>query len=926
MKTETHTPDTRCRKAVTVLPALLFAAVFLAASCGDDSKGSGGGGGEEGTVKTVADLGTCLSTFEGDTYRVEEMNGDYRCEGGKWVALSSIGECTDSLSRAGAVRKEANRGLDGYGTTYACRDSLWTPATDVEKALGAACAEALDGVLRKDSSSKKGKTYICADGNWREATDAERAAGALCSKKNENEFATDSSDADEPRVWVCKDSLWMEASAVEIATRSVCVASLRGVFAADSSEKSLPLYVCDSTDYGWMWRVASEAEGMTRLLCDETVTGDTVSFHVCTSSGWERDTTSTLGSCSEKRSGEVATEKNPFRIFGLHSTASDSGYVCDGSSWRKATAGEVATGKLCTEKVDGDTLNWYVCDASANDWTAITTTGLPDCDNDRLDSVATEPNPNLGRGDSLYVCADTGSSEYAWKKLEKSLLGTCDASLQDSVRTESNVNLETYGQDFVCDAGKWQDAEGYDIENGVPCTESLHDVVVGKLLCGGDGKWRKATEEELDMGASCTEASEGIVSVEKGKTCRDGEWVAASTAEKTTGYACVEKTASTVVTNGYVCEASSGTYAFREATSIEKTTGYACTKENFDLVASGYICRKDSSGAYKWRLATAGEKTTGKKCSMENQYELNNGYVCLATGYGDTESLSSLGLVACLLGMKDADSAGTMEIISSGTFAATDCNFWREATAREKFLGKTCILGVNDSQYVKKDSIFLCKNGAWENRSGTVTFLGQTYRTVQIGEQTWMAENMNFRYDHTTGATVSSCYNPSLENCGTNGWSYPWISAMDFGKLFSSDVRDCGYDVTCIKYVEHPRGMCPEGWHLPSSEEWKTLRTYVANFLFNGKTDSVGYALKSTSGWDNDGNGSDAFGFNALPTGYYNATDQIYYDRLDNAYYWSSTEYDRHDAYYWILKSDANGLEEGAMGKYHSGAVRCVKD
>ncbi len=850
-------------------PSLAFAGAFLAASCGDDSKGSGGGG-ESGSVKTVADLGTCLSAFEGDTYRVEEMDGDYRCEGGKWVALSSLGECTDSLSRAGAVRMERNRGLDGYGTGYACRDSAWTPATDVEVALGSACAEDLDGALRKDTTSKKGKTYICASGNWREATEAERAAGALCAKDNENAFATDSSDRKDVKVWVCKDSLWTEASSVERATRSVCSASLRGTFAADSSEKSLPLYVCDSTEYGWSWRVASEAEGMTRLLCDGSVEGDTVSFHVCTPSGWERDTTSTLGACTEKRSGEVATEGNPFRIEGLNATASDSGYVCDGSSWRKATAGERATGKLCTEKVDGDTLNWYVCDASSNDWTAIMTTGLPECSTERLDTVATEPNPNLGRGDSLYVCADTGSSEYAWKKLETSLLGTCDAGLQDSVRAEPNVNLETYGQDFVCDAGKWREAGNYDIENGVPCTDNLRDVVVGSLLCGSDGKWRAATDEELDMGAACTEASEGTLSVEKGKTCRDGEWVSATAVEKATGFVCAEKTASTTVTNGFVCDASSGTYAFREATSVEKMTGYVCAKENFDLVSSGYVCRKDSSGAYKWRLATAGERATGKKCSMESQYELNGGYVCQA-GYGDADSLSAVELAFCLLFMNATDSVGAKEILSSGTFAATDCNVWREETDREKFLGKTCIPGVNDSQYVFKDSMFLCVNGVWKIPSfGMFTDLrdGQAYKMVQIGSQTWMAENLNYNYRY--GTAMSYCYDDNADSCKIYGRLYTWAAAMDSAAIFSDDGKGCGYAKCCYASGK-VRGVCPEGWHLPDSTEWNTLMAYVAANTTGGE-DSVGYALKSTSGWKEfrgkSANGSDLFGFGALPTGF----------------------------------------------------------
>ena len=891
--------------------ALFSLSSLLAVSCSDDS-GSSGGGGEDGTVKTVSDLGTCLSAFEGDTYRVEEMEGDYRCEGGKWVAISSLGECTDSLSRAGVVKKEKNKGLDGHGTSYVCRDSAWTPATDVEIALGNACTDDLSEELRTDSSGKKKKTYICANGTWREASAAEKASKALCTKNNENSFATDSSDKKNVKVYVCKDSLWTEASAVEMATRTVCGKKLRGTFAADSAAEELPLYVCDSTDYGWAWRIASEAEGMTRLLCDETLSGDTVEYHVCTETGWERDTTSSLGTCTEDRSGEVATEENPFRMLGVNETAADSGYVCDGTSWRNATAGEKATGRLCTEKVDGDTLNWYVCDASINDWTAVMTTGLPECNSDRIDSVATEPNPNLKRGDSLFVCAGSESSEYAWKKLETSLLGTCDGTLQDSVRTETNVNLETSGKDFVCDAGKWQDSENYDIENGVPCTSNLNDVVVGKLLCE-DGEWREASDEELDMGAACTESSEGTVSVEKSKTCRNGEWEAATDGEKATGKVCA-KDFYLEVANGYVCDTSSGKYAWREGTASEKANGKICSKDIFLSYANGYVC-DTSSGAYGWRTETTEEKATGKVCTKNIFLSYINGYAC------DTSS----GKYAWREGTTEEKAAGfvcTMDSVTvvSGGYTCKKVNSklkFSKSLSRELYLEKGCSRYVNDSAYIFKDSLFRCVDNYWKNMSGTFLDVrdNKVYRTVSLGTQTWMAENLN--YD-TTG---SFCHNNDETNCSTYGRLYLWGVAMDSAAVFSTDGKNCGYGKTCTA-ADTVQGVCPIGWHLPNTTEWNTLAQFVAKEL---NTDSVGYALKSTSGWSDDENGSDAFGFGALPAGWQESGGNVLH--LNNvASFWSSSSISKWEVY-WVGISPATKItiNSSSSDKY-ARSVRCVEN
>ena len=89
---------------------------------------------------------------------------------------------------------------------------------------------------------------------------------------------------------------------------------------------------------------------------------------------------------------------------------------------------------------------------------------------------------------------------------------------------------------------------------------------------------------------------------------------------------------------------------------------------------------------------------------------------------------------------------------------------------------------------------------------------GQTYKTVTIGTQTWMAENLNLETDY------SYCYNDSAEYCGKYGRLYTWAAAMDSVGTWSTNGKGCGYGNVCS--ATYPvRGVCPEGWHLPSHED-----------------------------------------------------------------------------------------------------------
>ncbi|WP_297946570.1 fibrobacter succinogenes major paralogous domain-containing protein [uncultured Fibrobacter sp.] len=182
------------------------------------------------------------------------------------------------------------------------------------------------------------------------------------------------------------------------------------------------------------------------------------------------------------------------------------------------------------------------------------------------------------------------------------------------------------------------------------------------------------------------------------------------------------------------------------------------------------------------------------------------------------------------------------------------------------------------------------------------------YRTVTIGDQTWMAENLNYEVE-----TGSYCYNDSAKYCEKYGRLYTWTVAV--GK--SED--ECGYDKTC-GLSGKVRGVCPEGWHLPDTTEWNKLFTAV------GGDSTAGKKLKSQSGWswnDDDGtsgNGTDAYGFSAFPAG-------SNFDAWgDGTSFWSATERNSYVAYGMGLFYETEYAYLVYCDKDVAFSVRCLKD
>ena len=183
------------------------------------------------------------------------------------------------------------------------------------------------------------------------------------------------------------------------------------------------------------------------------------------------------------------------------------------------------------------------------------------------------------------------------------------------------------------------------------------------------------------------------------------------------------------------------------------------------------------------------------------------------------------------------------------------------------------------------------------------------YKTKQIDDQIWMLQNLNCE---TAG---SKCYKDDPANCDKYGRLYSWMQAMNLTYCVS---------MTCSNEIqEKHQGVCPEGWHIPSDEEWTKLTDYV------GGAEIAGEKLKASSGWswnnvkNISGDGTDEFGFGALPGGNYYSS--IYSFNGSYGYWWSTTNtnfdaYIRELSYYDTRMS--RPLED--KGRFYS--IRCVKD
>jgi len=129
------------------------------------------------------------------------------------------------------------------------------------------------------------------------------------------------------------------------------------------------------------------------------------------------------------------------------------------------------------------------------------------------------------------------------------------------------------------------------------------------------------------------------------------------------------------------------------------------------------------------------------------------------------------------------------------------------------------------------------------------------YRTIEIEGITWMADNLDIEYKDSAGEVKSFCYGDDVKNCEKYGRLYTWAAAIDSAGLYSDDGWGCGLRASCAIFPV-VQGVCPDGWHLPTEEEFETL--------MNATSDGIELQALGFENWDMANNLS---GFSAVPSG-----------------------------------------------------------
>ena len=209
-----------------------------------------------------------------------------------------------------------------------------------------------------------------------------------------------------------------------------------------------------------------------------------------------------------------------------------------------------------------------------------------------------------------------------------------------------------------------------------------------------------------------------------------------------------------------------------------------------------------------------------------------------------------------------------------------------------------------------------CEKDPFDADSGTFTDTrdGHEYKWVKIGDQIWMAENL---------AYAPTVCGPKA-NCGI--YVYDYLGTGNYGENYS--IYGCLYD------WETAQKVCPEGWHLPSDEEWMELEQFLGipfkeldrEWNTRGENENAGGKLKETgfTHWDQPNSGAtNEVGFCALPGGgSYNRFLGIHND----AEFWTASQRDNENAMYRALAATEKGVYRSYENKMSSLSIRCIKN
>ena len=562
-------------------------------------------------------------------------------------------------------------------------------------------------------------------------------------------------------------------------------------------------------------------------------------------------------------------------------------------------------------------------------------------------------------------CSETGACDA----MDKNDVGTWHFVRKDDFGDDAEYTYKADGRDLIVTI-KSVDASVdsktysmYNMESEVGVEMAFN---AAKSTCkdggGNDKKIKTCVKDTTKVFPACDREHEGCLALIDSvyKICKSKSWTKATVLEYDTyGLECFDDghvvSGNVIDSNKYVCESGK----FREANSIERDTyGFECVEgrtvagrvneENKYTCELGKFREANKIEIDTYGLECVEGQTVAGNVNKYNRYTCESGRFRTANEF----EIHTYGL-ECVEGLvvKGSEFCSGYYVCKSGKFV--------EAADDERSVGLACMAN-NEGQIAEGRPVsysgpsplpmykYYCSNQEWKNItnwdwnvSKEIRFNpevkygsmiddrdGRVYRTVKIGEQVWMAENLNYSDSIKTPSLKgrSSCYDNKDEYCEVAGRLYTWAAAID-SIAWPALAEKLAYCEGSLTTCEHPveiQGVCPKGWHLPDTTEWLNLLVAVGGRGYNGSAKVYGAEfLKSRTGWSDSGTKDfdDALGFSMLPAGLWDS-QELYLEFHQcgfYAYFWTSSGFHLEVAAgssAWII----NGLKKSMM------SVRCVKD
>lgn len=312
-----------------------------------------------------------------------------------------------------------------------------------------------------------------------------------------------------------------------------------------------------------------------------------------------------------------------------------------------------------------------------------------------------------------------------------------------------------------------------------------------------------------------------------------------------------------------------------------------------DNPSSNNINDAISSSAENELHASSSSSPLGQSQGISNYDMSSSSMIMVSSSYISSSSNSKL---------SSSISQGVSSILSSSS----------KGSSSSKMNSSSSFLTVLSSSSFSSTALISSSSGCTTYGTNSITDCrdNNTYETVAIGTQVWMAENLN--YD-TLAGSGSWCYENFTTSCTKYGRLYTWSTAM----AVSSDYNTSLYGASTSQ-----KGICPDGWHLPSKADWMSLVDYV------GGATVAGTKLKSTSDWtaNSGATSDDAYGFSALPGGVYYPPTTFFTLMGNGGLWWTANDISSVMADKFQLGYSGNSSNISGLYKEDACSIRCIKN